>query len=245
MSKAIGPKGHYLAFCRTIRRVPLPISVPVFGNVSTVAEVLNIHDNFAAGELRDGHVEQALRTARNPLVIDCGVNVGVTVRWWLHLNPTCRVVGIDMMKESHEFTRQRLGGRVADYTGITAALAAVDGEEVTLRFDDALEGTNRIGQATRGALARTLLTRRIDTVLSEFPAQDIHLLKMDIEGFGAKALAGATRTLSATQNVILEVHNEEEIGESEAILVGSGFRLRHFNRRNVWFTRHGHARVGA
>ncbi len=238
MSKAVGPKGNYLALCRSIRRMPFAVSIPIFGEVSTIPEILNIHDNFAAGELRDSQIESVLRETVRPVVVDCGVNVGITVRWWFHLNPSCQVLGIDMMQEAHDFTRLRLKGRNAAYTGITAALAAIDGEGVTVHFRDPLKGTNRIGQTKNGAsTTRTLVTHRIDSLLGSHSLSRIELLKIDIEGYAAKALAGAPRTLSATQNVILEVHTEDELSESAAILFESGFRLRRFRNRNVWFKR--------
>ncbi|MEI6703967.1 MAG: FkbM family methyltransferase [Deltaproteobacteria bacterium] len=236
MTKAVGPKGNYLSWCRSIGMIPFPIDVPIFGKVATMPEILNIHDNFAAGELRDSYIETILRNAVNPIVVDCGVNVGVTVRWWFHLNPSCRVFGLDMMQEAHDLTNQRLKDTDAAYVGITAALSAQDGEEVTIYFTDPLEGMNSI-TSRHGTINRQLITGRIDSLLEPHSLNRIELLKIDIEGYAAKALSGAPRTLSGTQNVILEVHSEDELGESEAILVASGFRLRHFRNRNLWFKR--------
>lgn len=236
LSKVLGLKGNYLALCRKIGTVPIPISVPIFGEISTIAEILNIHDNFATGELRDPHIEDVLRNTANPVVVDCGINIGVTVRWWLHLNPSCKVFGIDMMQEAHDFTRQRLAGNAGAYTGIAAALSSVEGEKVTIHFSDPLEGTNSIG-AQQGATSRTLVTACMDSLLAPHKLTHVEVLKMDIEGYGAKAFAGASKTLAITRNVVLEFHSEEELGESAEILVKAGFRLRRFRNRSVWFTR--------
>lgn len=238
LAKALGPKGHYLALCRTIGWVPFPVWVRIFGRVATIPEILNIHDNFADGELRDARIEAVLREAARPVVVDCGVNVGITVRWWFHLNPATRVFGFDMMPEAHALTQQRLAGRPADYVGITAALAATDGEEVTIRFKDPLDGKNRIGGSGEGGgTQRTLLTRRLDSLLDSYALDRIDVLKIDIEGHAAQALLGAAKALAVSQHVILEIHSEEELGEAERILVSAGFRLRRFRNRNLWFTR--------
>ena len=238
LSKTLGPKGNYLAVCRSIGRVPFAVSVRIFGRIATIPEILNIHDNFADGELRDPQVEAILSKAARPVVVDCGVNVGITVRWWFHLNPACRVFGFDMMQEAHELTQQRLAGGSADYTGITAALSSTDGEEVTIQFTDPLDGKNRIGRSEKsGAGTRTLLTHRMDTLLESYALDRIDVLKIDIEGYAAKALLGAPKILAITQNVILEIHSEQELGDAEAVLVGGGFRLRRFRNRNLWFTR--------
>ena len=66
---------------------------------------------------------------------------------------------------------------------------------------------------------------------------NVDLIKMDIEGHAARALAGAAKTLAITKNVILEVHSEDELGEAVTILVNSGFRLRCFRHRNLWFVK--------
>jgi FkbM family methyltransferase len=237
MVKAVGPKGYYLGLCRSLRWMPFAIKVPIFGKVSTVSEILNIHDNFAVGELRDHFLESVLRRARSPVIVDCGINVGITVRWWLHLNRACQIFGLDMMQEAHDFTCQALPNDQASYHGITAAISAVDGEEVSINFDNPLEGTNALDSARTGAQSRRFLTARVDTVLAPHHLTQIVLLKVDLEGHAAKALAGAGKTLSLTNNVILEAHSEAELGESEAILVNSGFRLRNFRNRNLWFVK--------
>lgn len=237
LAKALGPKGDYLAFCRSIRRVPFPVSVPIFGQVGTIPEILNIHDNFAVGELRDPHIETALKNTVNPVVVDCGVNVGVTVRWWLHLNASCRIFGFDMMEEAHAITRQRLGTAVTAYTGTTAVLAANDGEAVTVYFNDPLDGKNQTHRPIACARQRLLTTGRLDTLLAPHSLRRIDVLKIDIEGDAARAIGGAPKTLAATANVILEAHSEEELGEAEVLLVQSGFRLRRFRSRNLWFQR--------
>ncbi len=235
MVQAVGPKGYYLGLCRSLR-FPFAVNVPIFGNVSTVSEILNIHDNFAAGELRDNHLESILRDADDPVVVDCGINVGVTVRWWLHLNRSCKIFGLDMMQEAHDFTLRAIKNNRANYHGITTAISSSDGEEVSVHFNDPLEGTNALNSSKFGAYARKILTSCIDTALSPYGLTKIDLLKVDI-GHAAKALAGANKTLLITKNVILEVHSEDELGDSESILINNGFRLRHFRNRNLWFNK--------
>ena len=242
MVRAVGVKGYYLGLCRSLRRLPFPIHVPIFGKISTMAEILNIHDNFAVGELRDKVVEAVIRNTPKPVIVDCGINVGVTVRWWLHLNPASKVYGLDMMQEAHDFTNQALrdGGcqdAQASYQGITAAISADDGEAIAINFNNPLEGTNSVSAAQTGSQTRKVPLARMDTLLAPHGLTQVDLLKMDIEGHGARALAGAAKTLAITKNVILEIHSEDELGEAAAILVNSGFRLRCFRHRNLWFVK--------
>jgi len=237
MSRVVGFNGNYLAFCRKIRRVPFPVRVPIFGTVGTLPEVLNLHDNFAAGELRDERTEEFLRAEQSPIIIDCGINVGITVRWWLHINPRATVFGFDMIQEAHDFTIPRLRGREKAYFPFTAALSANDGEEIRIHFDDPLNGENRVGDARPHAHSRLVPTKTIDSLLRPHRLTSISLLKMDIEGYGHLALRGASESLRVTQHVVIESHSEEELSESNSLLVSHGFRLRRFRNRNLWYER--------
>ena len=104
--KFIGYKAIYLNHCKRLKKNPIPVNIPIFGKIKTYQEISNLYDNFAMKELRDEVVENHLLLEKNPLVVDCGVNVGVTVRWWLNglSNNNLRVIGIDMIEESHKFT---------------------------------------------------------------------------------------------------------------------------------------------
>jgi FkbM family methyltransferase len=233
----LGPIGVYLALCRKIKYVPFPVSVPIFGTVSTLAEVMSIRENFVMGCLRDPRIETTLRNTPNPVVVDCGVNIGATVRWWFHCNPHCRVFGVDMMQEAIDLIRQRLNGGQENYVGIKALLSSNDGDEVTIRFRNPLDSWNRIGNTRPGGVSRTLRTARLDTLLAPHSLSRVDLLKLDLEGHGARALIGAARTLAATQHVILEQHSEEEIGDATALLLKNSFRLRRTHVREMWFQR--------
>jgi FkbM family methyltransferase len=239
MSQLLGAKGLYLGFCRKIRRVPVPVSIPIFGTVGTWPEVVSIHDNFVVGELRDSYIETKLSEATAPVVVDCGINAGITVRWWLHLNPSARVFGFDMMQEAHDLTHQRLQEKGRSYMGITAPLSSADGEEVTISYTDPLDGENRIEGAARGPFHRALRTARLDTLLAPYRLDRIELLKVDVERTGDLVLRGAPNALSITQNVVVEHHSKRELGDSVAILVEAGFRLRRVRNRNLWFKRGG------
>ncbi len=237
LSKLFGAKGFYLSLCRRIGRVPAAVSVPIFGQIGTAAEVVSLHDNFAAGELRDDYIETRLRDAAHPVVVDVGVNAGITVRWWFHLNPAAKVFGFDMMQEAHDLTRERLGRNAQAYTGMAAPLSAVDGETVTVHYNDPLDGENRIEGAPRGSRSRTLQTARLDTLLEAHSLSRIELLKIDVERTGDLVLRGAPRTLAITQNVVVEHHSKRELGDSVDLLVRAGFRLRRVSNRNLWFKR--------
>lgn len=236
LAKILGPKGVFLGFCRKYKIMPVAVNVPIFGNISVLPEVLNIHDNFALGELRDKKIEKVLKEHKAPVIVDCGVNVGVTIRWWFHLNPNAKVIGIDMIKESQEFVQQKLGA--SDYVPIVAALSNKS-DIVTIRFDTPLEGKNSITCST-GINERSVRMATLDELLRPLQLTEITLLKIDIEGSTKDAIYGASETLNKTCHVVFEHHSPEELDIVTRELLKAGFSLRGFKSRNLWFNRSQH-----
>lgn len=234
--KLLGPKGYYVPFVRTIRTAPFGMTLPVFGPVSTVDEVLNIHDNFGKGELRHGDIENHLKASPAPVIVDCGVNIGITIRWWRHLNPRARVFGFDMMEEAHTFTRSRIGTPCDWYVPITCALSATDGDAIEINFDDPLFGENSV-TATNRKQKRTVKTGSLDSSLGRYGLVTIDLLKMDIEGYGAEALKGGSETLRKTRYVMFETHSKQEIAEATDILHDADFQIIGMRARTLIFER--------
>lgn len=187
LQKLAGVKAPYLSLAKKTGWMPLAVNLRIFGNVSTVAEVKNIHDNFAVGEMRDSVIEEAIRDHPSPVVVDCGVNVGITVRWWYQFHPRCRVVGVDMVQEAHDFTRAKLSGIRPEmkeaYEAECGVLSSAEGCDVAFAFDDPLHGentpTNGAGQHQRSIRSITL-----DGIATRRKLEAIILLKLDIEGGG-------------------------------------------------------------
>lgn len=236
LKKLVGYKAHYIKFFRTIRAVPFSVKMPVFGIVSTVDEVLNIHDNFSKSELRHEEIENHLRQAPAPVILDCGVNVGITVRWWHHLNPRAKIFGFDMMEEAHTFTRNQIGALSDWYVPVTCALSAADGEAIEVSFDDPLFGENSV-TATNRKNKRKLNTCTLDFSLRQYNLTEIDLIKMDIEGYGAEALKGGTDVLRKTRYVMFETHTKREMSEATEILHDTGFQVIGMRARTLVFER--------
>ena len=242
MSKIIGGKGLYFSLCKSLKINPIRTSVPIFGEISTYHEILNLHDNFAVGELRDEKVEGYLRNETAPLVIDCGVNVGITVRWWLHgiANAALKVVGVDMMEEAHQFTIDALktSGTNSDrYRDCCAALWKTSGEKFSVSLDDPLFGENSLYPNKATGKKREVFSKTLDDLFSENMPSKVSLLKIDLEGAGSAALEGAEKILQVTKHLVFEIHGEKECKSSTKLLSNHGFYLRKISNRHLWWER--------
>lgn len=221
-----GFRGIYLGVCVYLfRGVPFALKFPPFGKIGTYHEFLNIFDNFIEGELRNAAMENEIRKSENPVIVDLGINLGATVRWWFWLNPKAKVYGIDMIPESLEFTTARLATIQGKFSwhGIPAAISDKT-EEFDIQYDDPLEGSNSVF-SSEGKIKRTVKADTLDNLIRPHSLSSVEVLKIDIEGYGAIALRKADELLSITKYIILETHTEEEISEANQILAAKGWEL--------------------
>jgi FkbM family methyltransferase len=234
----LGWRGVYLATCVFLFRYqPFPVSLPRFGKIHSWAEAINFIDNFSLGELRSEEVENHLRTSAESRVVDVGVNIGVTSRWWLSLADHVEVIGIDMFQEALDFTTERIAaiGARERWHPLCSAVGESD-RVVELRFSDPLEGTSRLDSST-GGKSRKIRVQPLDAILAPVAPRRIGLMKIDIEGAAGLALTGASETLAKCDYVSVETHSDEETRTSSRALIAAGFHVFHVRGRTVWWAR--------
>ena len=238
MNKLVGVKGLYLSLCNYLKINPIPVKVPIFGLILTYHEIRNIRDNFVTEELRDKKIELYISKKRMPCIIDCGINVGVTVRWWFHLNGQAEVFGIDMVEEAQKFTVESIksiGARPYAYKPILAALWSEDGKKLKFGVTDPLYGDYGFYRQDIEKTYRDVVTKTLDSIFAGENIEEVDLLKIDIEGAAADALKGAEKLLKKTKHVVFEIHTEEECRQASRILADSGFLLRRVTGRHLWW----------
>lgn len=236
--KLDGFRGAYVVTCHAfLTKVPLAPRLHSIGLIDHRAELMNYLDNFVMGELRCPEIEDHLQTQTRPVIIDVGINVGVTVRWWLHLNAKAKIIGIDMMQESLEFTTRKLEkwGSTVDWCPICIGVSDTAGV-AELVVSDPLDGTTAIDNSV-GNIHRSVNLMTMDEVLARRGLDQIDLLKVDIEGHGGKALLGAEKTLAITRYVVFETHNREETRLAQKTLAVAGFALWRVSGRTMWWER--------
>lgn len=234
----LGWRGVYLATCVFLFRYqPFPVSLAGFGKIHSWAEATNLIDNFSLCELRSEEVENHLRTATESWVVDVGVNVGVSSRWWLSLADRVQVIGIDMFQEALDFTTGRIASIGARERWHPLCGAVGEGDRVVeLRFNNPLEGTSRLDSSIGGKL-RKVRVQMLDVMLSPMAPSRIGLMKIDVEGAAGLALIGAPETLAKCDYVSVETHSDEETSTSSRALIAAGFHVFHSRGRTLWWRR--------
>jgi FkbM family methyltransferase len=233
-----GWRGVYLATCVFLFRAqPFAVSLAGFGKIHSWAEAINLIDNFSLCELRSEEVENHLRSATESWVVDIGINVGISARWWLSLADRVQVLGIDMFQEALDFTTERIAtnGDRERWHPVSGAVGDSD-RIVELRFDNPLEGTSRL-DGLAGRSLRKIRVRPLDSMLAAIAPRSIGLMKIDIEGAAGLALTGAGEALARCDYVSVETHSDEETRTSSRALMAAGFHLFHIRGRTMWWRR--------
>jgi len=215
-----------------LRFAPGPIQ-SIIGPLRIRGELLNFLDNFCANELRCEEVERYLEGKPSATVVDLGVNVGVSARWWLTRSPGICVIGIDMIRESLAFTSQRIAelGFSDRWVPIESAVGEKAGT-ARIHLSDPLEGTTTL-TATQGSEIREVQIETLDHLLAKVARID--LLKVDIEGHGGLALQGAEATLAKARYVCVETHSDTETELCGRVLDDRHFVLIKLGGRHGWW----------
>jgi FkbM family methyltransferase len=169
--------------------------------------------------------------------VDCGANIGqLAVVARAIVGPTGSVTAIEANPRIHEFCvgNLKLNG-FADVLTLNVALGDSRG---TVRISDRRDDDmNRIGEDGVAVVMRPL-----DDLIG---ADEITLLKLDVEGYELNVLRGARRTLEHTKIVYCELSaaNSQRFGwqpsDAESLMLEAGFVLVR-RRANSWELAPGH-----
>jgi len=152
--------------------------------------------------LQDIH-DQILASGRQPLIVDCGSNIGASVLWFLARYPRAHILAIEPEQDNFELLRQNCAGLDVDLRQ-----AGVAGEDGFAHLTDPGQGSlaYRTIAAGPGAELRmysltTLLATKPSTAYVPF------LLKLDIEGAEKSLFDGDCSAINQFPVIIMEPHD--------------------------------------
>ena len=165
-----------------------------------------------------------------PLVLDCGSHIGLSVLRFKRLVPDCRVIAFEPDPVVLTLLRKNIAAN--GLTDVQVVPAALAGQRGTERFiADGADG----GTLARGGHAPPA-ARIVPTVpLSDYLHEPVELLKMNIEGAEWDVLREGAGLLHNVRQLVVEYHGFPECGQRLhdilALLDACGFRyvLHHFD----------------
>jgi FkbM family methyltransferase len=156
----------------------------------------------------------------NPMIVDCGSNVGVSVCYFKHIFPTSRIIAFE--PDSEIFSVLEQNTRCFDPSEIEIHNKAVWTEEKKLSFQpDGADGGRLLNQGKKSVTA---------VKLSDYLHTEINMLKIDIEGAEKFVLPSIAENLKNVEHLFLELHVEEKEPEllehTCQLLREQGFRFK-------------------
>jgi FkbM family methyltransferase len=172
-------------------------------------------------EIFDDEIYKFLTNIENPVIFDCGANIGLSVLYFKHRFPMSRIKAFEADPEIARILKTNLtSNRIENVEIIDKAVWINDkGVELGIQGADAASlylGTNRQTVAS---------IRLADTLCQE---EAVHMLKIDIEGAEVDVLIDCAGCLSRVKNLFVEYHSitrdEQRLDKLLNILTTSGFR---------------------
>ncbi len=162
---------------------------------------------------------------KQPLIIDCGANIGLGVVAFKEQYPDARIIAYEADPTISEVLSKNVKTR--GYTNTEVVNAAIWINDSGVEFHQEGSFSGRIPTEADGQIKKTKVESvRLADLLAEHV--DIDFLKIDIEGSELHVIPDCRSELHRASHVFLEYHSTE--GEAQKlevildILVGNGFR---------------------
>ncbi|GAA4779305.1 hypothetical protein GCM10023219_28960 [Stakelama sediminis] len=149
------------------------------------------------------HYRYILSTGRNPLIIDCGANIGLSAYYFSREFPESRIVAVEPEVNNFTMIKKNCDG-LGNIDFKNAAIGSVDGFAT---IDDSGSKNNafRTSRTDSGKGAIPILS--IDTILSENTDLVPFIVKIDIEGFEDDLFSRNTGWVAKVPLLIAETHD--------------------------------------
>lgn len=150
-------------------------------------------------------------------IIDAGANVGDTSLYFAHRFRNCRIIAL----EPHPVFYGIAAKNLSPYPNVTLLKKGLWDCEATLTLSDDATGSS---VCDGKAAATEIQTTDVSTVLQQYRADHIDILKMDIEGAERNVILNNSDSwLQRTSVIIVELHGSQIREQCTAYLKRKGF----------------------
>lgn len=158
----------------------------------------------------------------NEVILDLGANVGYTMLHFAYCYPKARVYGVEMDRNNFLLAQKNIEPLQEQCRIIQAAVWSDNGqisydnsgEEWGFRIDPA---NNKPNEGSK------VPAKTVDAIMLEFGIDQIHYLKMDIEGAEEKVLEAPGAWIGKVKMMKVEVHEPFTVQKCIATLQAWGF----------------------
>lgn len=188
---------------------------------------LHIHDHpsFRLGkkELFKDEVYKFVSSKKEPFIIDCGSNIGMSILYFKTLYPAAKVIGFEADPYIFNFLEKNI--RSYGFDNVSVFNKAVwDAEGETLSFLAEGGAGGRLQEQSDAAKYIDVKTIR----LKNYIVEEIDFLKIDIEGAEYNVIADCSDELKFVKHLFIEYHSmenkEQNLHRILEIVHRAGFR---------------------
>jgi FkbM family methyltransferase len=157
----------------------------------------------AHGALIDNLYREIVASGLQPLIIDCGANIGASVTWFAARYPEAHIIAVEPAAENFALLRRNCAGLDVDFR--LAGIASADGSA----YLDNPSGAHMGFRTTTERRGVEIDLVSVGSLLDSKPASAYapFLLKVDIEGAEKNLFDGDTDPINRFPLIILEPHD--------------------------------------
>jgi FkbM family methyltransferase len=163
-------------------------------------------------------------TTKNPFIIDCGANIGVSILFFKNMYPDAEILAFEPDGEIFKYLQSNIASSQLD--NINLVNKGVWKEDAELSFESEGADAGRIHSENGKEVPK--LNKIIVERLSPYLNKEVDFLKIDIEGAELEVIREIAPRLSMVKNIFVEYHSfvnrPQQLDELLSILSGNGFR---------------------
>lgn len=159
---------------------------------------------------------------KDPLIIDCGANIGMSIIFFKKMYPACRIIAFEPDKNVFDALKKNVES--FGFKNVELHNKAVWNAESELDFYSEGSWGGRIPKPGDEENIIKVSTIR----LKDFLNQQVDFLKIDVEGAETEIIKDCAENLTAVDYLFVEYHSHSEerqtLQEILSIIKGAGFR---------------------
>lgn len=187
-----------------LRRITPPMLLLPEGTL-----ILNRDDPIVSGALALGAYERETLDRWRELirdgttVLDVGANIGTYTLIAAHRNPSGRVLAIEPSSENAAILEQMVRSNAFQNVTVIRSAAGATSSRGLLHLESDNKGLHSLIPSSTATGSEEVSVRPVDELLGEAGVQRVDLIKIDVEGYESKVVAGMSRVLERDHPAII------------------------------------------
>lgn len=197
-------------------------SINLFGGIFKLVDSASFLWTYY--EIFDSEIYNFNSETANPLIIDCGANIGLSILYLKRLYPDSRIIAFEPDLNIFQTLEENI--KNFNFSNIELIRKAVWKSEGFLEFTSEGSDAGRLSEKEESDLK----TYQVPTVrLGDYLKQPVDFLKIDIEGAETEVLTDIQSELVNVKNIFVEYHSFADQPQSLNVLIDilktAGFRV--------------------